>query len=1248
AFQLLLHRYTRQHDVAVGSVIANRNRSQIEELIGFFVNTLILRTDLAGDPPFRELLGRVREVALGAYAHQDLPFEKLVEELDPERDLGRQPLFQVMFLLQNFRRAAPELRGIVLSPLEAGEVTAKFDLTLSLSETAGGLAGSLEYSTDLFDAASMRRFLDHYRNLLEDVTAHPGQSLAECSLLSAAERHQLLLEWNDTPTAPAHGALIHELIEAQVARTPEAVAVVGDAPAARKHLSYRELNRRADRLAHELRARGVAPDVLVGLSMEPSPELVVGLLGILKSGGALVPLDPSYPEERLVYMLEDTGISIVLTQDPANAANWVARANDTAGDAYHQTLIPVSRSRNVPQFALVCPSRQDIVEPGAAKAGPGNLAYVIYTSGSTGRPKGVAIPHDAIAGHCRTIRRQLALEPGDRVLQSASFNFDVALEQTFPALLSGCQLVLRGHDLWLPSQLSEKFRELGITVADLPAAYWERWVDESLAAAQSGAPEPLRLVSVGGDVMAPEAACGWSRTPQAAVRLLNAYGPTEATITATAFPVPAVAPERCCRHRVPIGRPFADRSLRILDRRGYPPFVPLRGNPVPIGVPGELCLGGPLLARGYLKRPALTAERFVPDDGGARLYRTGDLARYRPDGNVEFLGRLDDQVKVRGFRIELGEIEAALAAFPGVRETSVVARETGRVPGDRELVAYLGGEPAATVKDLRAFLEQRLPSYMVPAAFVALDALPRLPGGKVDRTALGRRALPEALPGDEGWVPPRNPTEELLVAIWEEVLGYGDGGRARIGVHDDFFDLGGHSLLATQVISRASHALGIEIALRLLFEKPTIAALAVEIEKLSATRRGRPREPLQPVPRTGPLPLSFAQERLWFLDQLDPESTAYNATAALNFQGTLNPEALGRAFDEIVRRHEVLRTTFAVVDDRPVQVVSPPGEHPMPLVDLARLPERDRRAELDARFRHEQARGFDLTRGPLFRSTLLRLAGDDYVLLLSRHHIVFDDWSVGVLVRELATLYRAFAAGAEAPSPLPLEPLPIQYADFAGWQRRQLRGEVLEEHLAFWRARLESPQAIAGLAVDHPRATAGTSRAEGRALTLSAAASNAVRRLSRRQGATLFMTLVATFQTLIYRHTGAPVVVVGAPIAGRSRHEIEGLIGFFVNLQLVRTDFADDPTFRRLLDRVREATLQAYEYLDLPYEKLVEALQPDRSAGAPSLFQALFTFQNAPSQDLELPGVTLRPMELESGRETKNAMFDFSAVMWEW
>ncbi|MCP4664399.1 MAG: non-ribosomal peptide synthetase, partial [bacterium] len=467
-------------------------------------------------------------------------------------------------------------------------------------------------------------------------------------------------------------------------------------------------------------------------------------------------------------------------------------------------------------------------------------------------------------------------------------------------------------------------------------------------------------------------------------------------------------------------------------------------------------------------------------------------------------------------------------------------------------------DAALTGAELRRFLAERLPDYMVPGVFSLLEELPLLPSGKVDRAA-----LPEPAAGEEpeSSVAPRGPVEEILAGIWSEVLDCD-----RVGRHDDFFELGGHSLLAAQVVSRVSRALGLEIALRQLFEYSTVAALAVEIEKLSATDRGVPREPLQPVPRTGPLPLSFAQERLWFLYQLEPESTAYNSINALNFKGSLVPEALRRAFDEIVRRHEVLRTTFAVVDDRPVQRISPPGEHPLLLVDLARLPERDRRAELGTVFRGETERPFELARGPLFRSILVRLAGDDHVLLLAKHHIIFDGWSAGVVVRELATLYRTFATGPPAPTaPSPLEPLPIQYADFACWQRRHLRGEVLERQLAFWRARLESPQPVAGLATDHPRDPAGRSRAAGRRFRFSAATSNALRRLSKRQGATLFMTLAAAFQTLLHRHTGAPVVVLGAPIANRNHHEIEALIGFFVNMLVMRSDFSDDPTFRQLL-----------------------------------------------------------------------------------
>ncbi|MCP4656609.1 MAG: amino acid adenylation domain-containing protein, partial [bacterium] len=1246
AFHTLLRRHTGQEDVALGSAIAGRNRAEIESLAGFFVNTLILRGDLRGDPTVGELLARSRDVALGAHAHQDLPFEALVEELVPERSLSRNPLVQVLLVLQNAPAGIRELDPGLATELEYLDTgIAKFDLDLVLEDDEGALAGKLAYNADLFDRTTIRRLVRHFRTLLEGLAADPNGRLSQLPLMSAAERHQLLREWNPTPSDDLDaGPRVHELFETQAARIPEAVAVVC---ADGECLSYGELNRRANRLAHALRARGVERDVPVGLSMEPSPELVVGLLAILKSGGALVPLDPSYPEERLAFMLEDTGISVLLTaadKGPTDLVERVARANDAAGDAYHRSLIPVSQHRSVSPFALVCPSRQQGRRAPAAAgsdadppraADPGSLAYVIYTSGSTGRPKGVAIPHGAIAAHCRTMCRQLGLQSGDRVLQSASFNFDVALEQTLPALLRGCRLILRGRDLWLPSELSEKFRELGITVADLPAGYWQRWVEESLAAAESAPLRPLRLVSVGGDVMVPEAACGWGRTPQATVDLLNAYGPTEATITATTFQVPAAGPERCCRHRVPIGRPLAGRSLRILDRRGVP---------VAIGVPGELCLGGTLLARGYLKRPALTAERFVPDPwvappspGGARLYRTGDLARHRPGGNVDFLGRIDDQVKVRGFRLELGEIEAALAAHPAIRETVVVARESGRAPGDRELVAYLVGEREVAVRELRAFLRDRLPSYMLPAAFVFPETLPRLPNGKVDRAALKRQALPEALVSAEELVPPRDATEELLAGIWEEVL----SSSGRIGVHDNFFELGGHSLLGTQVLSRVRRTLGIEPPLRILFERPTVAGLAGYVASALRREQGLEAPPLRPVAcRTAPkvLPLSFAQQRLWFLDQFEPGSTLYNVPIPLRLTGRLDPRALIRALNDVVSRHEVLRTRFepaADPADGPVQVIRPVAELPLPVVDLTGLREPQRRDQTRRLMGREARRPFDLARGPLLRAVLLRRGGEAHTLFLAVHHIAFDGWSTGVLLRELATRYQASAAGADSSDPrFRLPELRIQYADFAVWQRQWLEGEVLEGRLAYWQEQLaELP--VLELPTDRPRPAVKNLRGATVSFLVPEAIHRRLQELSRRQGSTLFMTLLAAFHTLLGRTTGQQDLAVGSAIANRNRAELEALLGFFVNTLVLRGDLRGDPTFRRLLARVRDVALGAYVHQDLPFEALVERLDPDRHLSQNPLVQVFLVLQNAPLETRELaPGLTveLEPFDVDSAK----------------
>jgi aspartate racemase len=840
AFKALLHRYTGQDDVLVGSPIANRNRREVEGLIGFFVNTLVLRTDLAGNPSFRELLAQVCEVTLGAYAHQDLPFEMLVEELQPERDLSRSPLFQVMFTLQNAPQEPLALPGLALSPLEVENKVAKFDLTLSMAVTAAGLSGTLEYNTDLFDAATMARLADHWQTLLAGVVSDPGQRLSDLPLLTPAQRRQLLVEWNDTQRATSPAFCLHHLFEAQAARSPDVVALVfpstSFAPASRtewpsaesasaaertryredQHLSYGELNRRANQLARHLQGMGVGPEVLVGVCLERSAEAIVGLLGVLKAGGAYVPLDATDPPERLAYILQDARTHILLTRQ-----HFLERLSPPLLHTPYSLLLLDADWPIVAQESCANPT---------GRVTPHNLAYVIYTSGSTGAPKGVLVSHEAIARHCADVRRYYRLAADDRVLQFTALNFDASLEQIFPTLSAGASLVLRDGQMWSPGEFFRKALRYGLTVVDLPPAYWHCLVGEWANASEGGLEEQLRLVIVGGDVMQPSSLYHWQQLPVRRVRLLNAYGPTEATITATAYEAAACADAEKPLARVPVGRPLAGRRVYVVDRYG---------DLVPVGVPGELCVGGAGLARGYLNQPVLTAQRFVPNPfisyaGGARLYRTGDLARYRPDGNIELLGRIDHQVKIRGFRIELGEIETLLRDHPGVREAVALARK--ETPGDECLMAYVvpvadrqapnaetsdSPASAALIAELRIYLQLRLPVYMVPSAFVTLDALPLTSRGKLDR-----RALPP--PEETGFdlahatVAPRDALELQLVQIWEELLGV-----QPIGVRHNFFELGGHSLLAVRLLARIRRDVGPELSLATLFQNPTIEHLAI-------------------------------------------------------------------------------------------------------------------------------------------------------------------------------------------------------------------------------------------------------------------------------------------------------------------------------------------------------------------------------------------------------------------------------------
>ena len=1169
AFKLLLYRYTGQCEMTVGTSIANRTRPETERLIGFFLNTLVLRADLSGNRSFRELLAHVREVALGAYANQDVPVETVLEMLQPERNLSHNPLFQVMLILQNTPMPAINLPGLTLNRLEIDNTTAKFDLTLELSEKPEGLSGFLEYNTDLFDASTIARMEEHFKTLLESIVANPQQRLSSLSLLTEVERHQLLAEWNHTRADGRADKCVHELFEAQVERTPEASAVIfGEG-----RLTYRELNSRANQLAHHLRALGVGPEARVGVCMERSAEMMIALLGVLKSGGAYLPLDPAYPKERLALILEEAGSPVLLTKQ------WLG---DSFSEFTGEVLCLDSQWQAIAQQSEENPVNRTEVE---------SLAYVIYTSGSTGKPKGVMIQHGSLAGYAETASNEYAIGPKDRVLQFASISFDTSAEEIYPCLLRGATLVLR-TDSMLSSvpEFLEKCRQWSITVLDLPTAYWHE-VAARLDAEASVLPQSLRLVIIGGEKALSDRLAKWRAYAGEQVRLVNTYGPTEATVVTTMCELPSQSQGGPEVRDVPIGRPIRNAQTYVLDELL---------QPAPIGIPGELYIGGEGLARGYLGRQELTAERFIPNpfngESGSRLYKTGDLARYSFDGAIEFVGRVDQQVKVWGFRIELGEIECLLGQHPSVRETVVLAHEESS--GNKQLVAYVVADQQAapTTGELRDFLKKKLPHYMVPAVFLMLDALPMTPSGKLDRRALPApgRNNPELT---ESFVAPGTPVEEVVAGIWAETLRL-----EQVGVYDDFFELGGHSLLATQVVSRLREALQVEMPLRSFFEYPTVAGLAEQIEIAIRARQGLQAPPLRPVARDRELPLSFAQERLWFLNQLDPESAAYHVLRPLHLTGELDVELLERSVSEVLRRHEVYRTTFPNVDGRPIQVIHPPHAITIPIIDLRMFPEAEREAEAHRIILEEGRRVFDLAQGPLWRLILLRLEEREHVLMLTEHHMVHDGWTEGALVRDFLAVYAASLTGETADLP----ELPIQYADFAYWQRQWLQGEVMESLLSYWKETLKGAPAVLELPADRPRPAVQTFRGAVQSFTLSPDLSKAINTFSRREGVTLFMTLVAAFKALLHRYSRQEDIVISTSIANRNWVEVENLTGFFVNTLLLRTDFSADPTIRELLGRVREVALGAYAHQDMPFEKLVEALHPERDLNRQALFQVMF------------------------------------------
>ncbi|KAB2667866.1 MAG: amino acid adenylation domain-containing protein [Verrucomicrobia bacterium] len=1171
-FQILLSRHAGQDDVTVGTPVAGRMVPELEPLLGCFINTLALRTNLSGDPTFRELLGRVRDATLAAFAHQELPFEKLVEALNPERSLQRAAFFDAMLVLRNTPRRELDIPGLRATRLESGVRSAKFGLTLALHPEGAGLAGVLEYATGLFRAETVARIADRLQALLGGIVADPDRRISRLPIMADAERGRILEEWCGPTTSFPRDRCVHELFEEQAGRTPDAVAIV----AAGETLAYAALNERANRWAHRLMARGIGPERRVGICMERSAGFVVALLATLKAGGTLLPLDPTHPSPVLARMLEEAGPVLVL----ADAVGLERLPPGVRALSFDAAAAADAESGAAPRN----PGAADRPEPLSS----GNAAYIVFTSGSTGRPKGVVVAHGALANKVSTLNARFGTGPGSRHAACTSIGFDPLLEQILcPLAAGGTVVIVADSERDDPRTFSGCLRRRGVTVLDATPGL----VDVLLS--DGGILPSLDRLLVGGEVLP----AGLARRVLAsgiAREVLNLYGPTEACIDATLHEVGSVAPGE----NIPIGVPLPGYRIYLLDASL---------QPVPIGVAGELYIAGPGLARGYLGRPGATSERFVADPHGirpgGRMYRTGDFGRWLASGAIEFLGRVDQQIKIRGFRVELGEIETVLSGHPGVRQAVV------GVPDERDgagrLVAWWvarDGVMVPTAAELRRHLRERVPEHMVPADFVVLEALPLMPNGKVNRGSLAAPGSdrPEAAGTDAG---PRTPCEERLAGIWREVLA-----TTRVGPHDNFFDLGGHSLLAMRVAARVRVAFSVELPVRSLFESPTLAGLA---ERIEAACRG-PMVPgpvaLPSRPPDGRLPLAFAQERLWFLEQLEPGTAVYNLSTAMRLHGAVDADALGRSVREVVRRHEVLRTAYAVDAGVPGQILGLAADLAVEFVDLRDIPGGEREAASRRRAAAAAGRPFDLSRGPMLRALLLRVADDAHDFVLTVHHIACDGWSIDLLWEELAALYAAFSAGR----PSPLGELPFQYADYAAWQRRWLEGEVLARQLAYWKARLANTPPMLELPADFPRPAARSHRGRRRGFQLDRSSSQALRELGRREGTTLFMTVLAAWQILLSRLSGQDDVVVGAPIAGRNRTDLEGMVGLFVNTLALRADLSGNPTFPELLDQVRETTLGAYAHQDLPFEQLVGELQPERNAGHAPLFQAALLVETEP------------------------------------
>jgi amino acid adenylation domain-containing protein len=1183
---LLLGRWGAVDDVVYGVIVSGRpfELDGIEQMAGMFINGLPLRLRI---DPTAELIPWLQRLQAEQFELREFEYCSMEQILVWSGMPRTVPLFESMLVYENYPSDPLGMSGeSVLGVREASlKEAGNFALTLFVSQRGDRMSLRLSYHWDRFSAQAAGRIVAGLEALILAVLENPEARLGDLPLLRPEEQRELIAAGAGPVSGPVR-LPVHRRFQEQAARTPDAPAIVS----AEGTLTYADLDRASRRLAGRLRGRGVGPESIVGLCAERSPEMVVGMLAVLEAGGAYLPLDPAYPAERLAWMLEDSGARVLLTQE-----RLLPR-------------LPVQGAEVVLLDGIAGPRQVNDVPPPSQDVEMDRLAYVIYTSGSTGRPKGVLVPHATLAHYVEGAAEAFGITPADRVLQFASISFDTSGEEIYPCLTRGAALVLRDDEMAASLQrFAREVERQGVTVLDLPTAYWHEIVAEMEQGLEI--PASLRLVILGGEQAQRERLDVWRELVGDRIRLLNTYGPTETTIVTTRRELtgPAAAD---FRGDVPIGRPIEDAHA----------YVAGSGQELlPAGLEGELLIGGLGVVRGYLGRPGLTAERFVPDPysgaPGARLYRTGDLVRLLPGGDLQFRGRTDNQVKVRGYRIELGEIESALRAIPTVRDAVVAAQE--KRGGGGRLVAWVvpreGRAPA--VGELRSALQEALPEYMVPSVFSFLGELPRTPSGKVDRRAVAAMEADEVDLGF-GFAAPRNQVEEILAGIWSELLGV-----ERVGIHDDFFQLGGHSLLVARLASRVRQILQIELPMVEVFKKPTIAALGEAVERAERARDVPELPPIRRAPRDRAIPLSFPQERIWFLDQLsEGGNIAYNFQVTIWFWGALDPDTLRRTLEELVRRHEVLRTSFPTVHGRPVQVIHPPTPIELPVVDLRGVPAGERQ-EVSERILAETVRKpFDISRLPLIRWRLLRLEDELYELIQVEHHFVHDGWSFAVMLREIKAIYEAFAAGQ--PSPLP-EP-PIQYADFAVWQREWMEGPVMDQLLGYWRGRLAGSPGVLELPTDRPRPSRQTFRGDLELSLIPAELYQDLRTFSRREGFTLYMTMLAAFFSLLRRYTGQEDILLGSSNANRRSRELEGMIGMVVNSLVLRGDLAGDPPFRELLERVRQVTLEAYAHQDMPFERLVQELRPERQLGRNPLFQVMFNFHDAAVPDLEFGGLQAR------------------------